>query len=76
MKLERTDQKRRDQLLPLEAHVLKQLQFTDYAAKFIEYGKCSCAVFDPKFSKKIFYFFSKRPVISCTCYGPSRQVYK
>nr|CAD2186919.1 unnamed protein product [Meloidogyne enterolobii] len=41
MKLERTDQKRRDQLLPLEAHVLKQLQFTDYAAKFIEYGKCS-----------------------------------
>uniref|UniRef100_A0A914LWD0 Protein kinase domain-containing protein n=1 Tax=Meloidogyne incognita TaxID=6306 RepID=A0A914LWD0_MELIC len=66
MKLERTDQKRRDQLLPLEAHVLKQLQFTDYAAKFIEYGKCSCEflnLFYPKFSKKFFYFFTKGPVI-------------
>uniref|UniRef100_A0A1I8B581 Protein kinase domain-containing protein n=1 Tax=Meloidogyne hapla TaxID=6305 RepID=A0A1I8B581_MELHA len=40
MKLESMEQKRQDQLLPLEAHILKRLQFSAYAAKFIAYGKC------------------------------------
>lgn len=41
MKLERMDQRKQDQLLPLEAHILKRLQFTPYAARFVEFGKCN-----------------------------------
>jgi predicted Ser/Thr protein kinase len=45
MKLEKMDLKRRDQLLPLEAHILKQLQSSAYAAKFIAYGKSKSMCF-------------------------------
>ena len=40
MKVEPTSRKKTDQLLPLEAQVLKRLQFSQYAAEFVEYGKC------------------------------------
>uniref|UniRef100_A0A1I8BDQ9 Protein kinase domain-containing protein n=1 Tax=Meloidogyne hapla TaxID=6305 RepID=A0A1I8BDQ9_MELHA len=40
MKAESTDLRKRDQLLPLEAHVLKKLQFSEYAATFIAFEKC------------------------------------
>uniref|UniRef100_A0A914LAE2 Uncharacterized protein n=1 Tax=Meloidogyne incognita TaxID=6306 RepID=A0A914LAE2_MELIC len=40
MKVERTNIDRSDQLLPLEAHILKRLQFSPYAAQFQQYGSC------------------------------------
>uniref|UniRef100_A0A1I8AYY1 Protein kinase domain-containing protein n=1 Tax=Meloidogyne hapla TaxID=6305 RepID=A0A1I8AYY1_MELHA len=40
MKVERTNVDKSDQLLPLEAHILKRLQFSPYAAQFAEYGSC------------------------------------
>jgi len=44
MKAESTDLRKRDQLLPLEAHVLKKLQFSEYAATFIAFEKCQSEI--------------------------------
>uniref|UniRef100_A0A915LTP8 Protein kinase domain-containing protein n=1 Tax=Meloidogyne javanica TaxID=6303 RepID=A0A915LTP8_MELJA len=40
MKVERTNIDRSDQLLPLEAHILKRLQVSPYAAQFQQFGRC------------------------------------
>lgn len=40
MKVERTDMDKADQLLGIEAHVLKRLQSSPYAVPFIQYGSC------------------------------------
>ncbi|KAF7627363.1 Protein kinase domain-containing protein [Meloidogyne graminicola] len=40
MKIERKDLDKTDQLLGIEAHVLKRLQFSPFTVPFIQYGTC------------------------------------
>jgi hypothetical protein len=57
MKVERTNVDKSDQLLPLEAHVLKRLQFSPYAAQFVQYGSCESNI--NYFSIKFYIFIAK-----------------
>ena len=59
MKVERTNIDRSDQLLPLEAHILKRLQFSPYAAQFQQYGSCQSNVFCSFSKLKIVLFAAK-----------------
>jgi len=54
MKVERLDMDKTDQLLGIEAHVLKRLQSSPYTVQFIQCGTCqsmrglgTCAVYLP-----------------------------
>lgn len=45
MKIERKDLDKTDQLLGIEAHVLKRLQFSPFTVPFIQYGTCQSIFF-------------------------------